>query len=164
MAKPCAFDEARILKNTTEGLSEDEQGYAATALHGLWTSAPYFHNGSVLTLAELLAPQKRRAVYARGTTDYDTTRVGLRDARLAGVDPRLAQASAPRFSPRDLVERMTYDTSREGLSRHGHDRDLVIDGRTHRLNFESDFDGEGETLQARSGSEAEALLEYLKTL
>jgi hypothetical protein len=58
-------------------------GYAAPPLTAIWARAPYLHNGSVPTLAELLDPPNRRARYVlvadpNNPTDYDQNRIGWR--------------------------------------------------------------------------------------
>jgi hypothetical protein len=51
--------------------------YESRVLEGIWAAAPYLHNGSVPTLAELLKPAAERAsAFAIGPT-YDTVNVGL---------------------------------------------------------------------------------------
>ena len=53
-------------------------GYAAMPLDGIWLRAPYLHNGSVPTLADLLSnPADRPAVFFRGYDVYDYGRVGF---------------------------------------------------------------------------------------
>lgn len=53
-------------------------GYVATNLHGLWTTAPYLHNGSVPTLADLLKPAKDRPkTFTRLSYTVDTSKQGL---------------------------------------------------------------------------------------
>jgi hypothetical protein len=52
--------------------------YLCIPLDGLWLRAPYLHNGSVPTLADLLEPPARRpTVFWRGSTEYDPVRVGF---------------------------------------------------------------------------------------
>lgn len=51
-------------------------GYVAPPLNGIWASAPYFHNGSVPTLAGVLDPEQRPERWAR-TGAYDRVAVGL---------------------------------------------------------------------------------------
>jgi mono/diheme cytochrome c family protein len=67
-------------------------GYVNMPLDGLWARAPYLHNGSVATLAELLeAPGKgRRRPEARyrGDDEYDPRRVGFRSDRDRSADGR----------------------------------------------------------------------------
>jgi hypothetical protein len=53
-------------------------GYVAKPLVGLWLLGPYLHNGSVPTLADLLAPAEQRpAVFYRGYDVVDLDRVGF---------------------------------------------------------------------------------------
>ncbi|HET8707615.1 MAG TPA: hypothetical protein VFM46_15015, partial [Pseudomonadales bacterium] len=42
-----------------------ETGYLAQPLYGVWASAPYFHNGSVPNLWEVLKPQDRKPIWRR---------------------------------------------------------------------------------------------------
>jgi cytochrome c peroxidase len=80
--------------------------YKARPLDGIWASAPYLHNGSVPTLADLLLPpEKRPHVFCLGDLRYDRTRVGF-----AG------QGSA------DCARRggFRFDTRRKGNANTGH--------------------------------------------
>lgn len=53
-------------------------GYANMPLDGIWMRAPYLHNGSVPTLADLLkAPEERPKTFKRGCTELDPERVGF---------------------------------------------------------------------------------------
>jgi hypothetical protein len=53
-------------------------GYKARPLSGIWASAPYLHNGSVPSLADLLTtPASRAARFVPGTREFDPVRVGL---------------------------------------------------------------------------------------
>lgn len=53
-------------------------GYANVPLDGVWARAPYLHNGSVPSLADLLnPPAERPRVFARGYDVYDEHRVGF---------------------------------------------------------------------------------------
>ena len=52
-------------------------GYVARPLAGAWATAPYLHNGSVPTLADLLEPAHRRPiVFPVGHREYDPVRGG----------------------------------------------------------------------------------------
>lgn len=51
--------------------------YEARVLYGVWAAAPYLHNGSVPTLAELLKPEKERVGAFRIGPAYDIENVGL---------------------------------------------------------------------------------------
>jgi hypothetical protein len=51
--------------------------YEARVLQGIWAAAPYLHNGSVPSLAELLKPAAERVGAFRVGPAYDTVNVGL---------------------------------------------------------------------------------------
>ena len=48
-----------------------EKGYVAPPLDGIWATAPFFHNGSVPTIAAVLDSSKRPTYWVR--TSYDST-------------------------------------------------------------------------------------------
>ena len=76
--------------------------YAARPLWGVWATAPYLHNGSVPTLADLLLPAKDRPkTFPLGHRDYDPIKVGY---------------TTPSGDPRFL-----FDTSKVGNSNSGHE-------------------------------------------
>ena len=53
-------------------------GYANVPLDGLWLRAPYLHNGSVPTLADLLKrPLDRPAAFLRGSDVIDPINGGM---------------------------------------------------------------------------------------
>ena len=89
-------------------------GYWAPTLAGVWARAPYLHNGSVRTLAELLGePAQRAATFRRGTARYDTARLGYLDEGPYVLDTRTpgnssgghtAGADLPGEAKRDLLE------------------------------------------------------------
>lgn len=57
---------------------DDGRPYAARPLHGVWAAAPYLHNGSVPTLADLLTPpEDRPKSFPIGQRDYDPVKVGF---------------------------------------------------------------------------------------
>lgn len=51
--------------------------YEARVLEGIWAAAPYLHNGSVPTLAELLKPANERVSSFKIGPAYDTVNIGL---------------------------------------------------------------------------------------
>lgn len=54
------------------------EGYANMPLDGIWMRAPYLHNGSVPTMADLLTlPEARPVTFFTGCPDFDTTRMGF---------------------------------------------------------------------------------------
>lgn len=54
-----------------------ERTYAARVLEGVWAAAPYLHNGSVPTLADLLQPAARRPAIFKIGPSYDIEKVGI---------------------------------------------------------------------------------------
>ncbi len=64
-------------------------GYANVPLDGLWLRAPYLHNGSVPTLADLLkTPDQRQVAFVRGSDHLDSVNGGF---QAPGCDPRLPE-------------------------------------------------------------------------
>lgn len=79
-------------------------GYVAVPLDGLWLRAPYLHNGSVPSLADLLEiPDNRPKLFWRGYDVYDQEKVGF----------ITSEAEAGRLGSR-------YDTGAPGNSNAGH--------------------------------------------
>lgn len=73
----------------------------ASPLAGIWASGPYFHNGSVATVYEVLSPvEERRAVFWTGGRELDRKRLG--------------------FVSEDAPGRFRFDTSLPGNGRTGH--------------------------------------------
>ena len=59
-------------------LDQNPDYYKARPLAGIWSSAPYLHNGSVPTLAELLKPPADRATkFYVGSREFDAQNVGV---------------------------------------------------------------------------------------
>jgi hypothetical protein len=81
-----------------------EAGYVSVILDGVWLRAPYLHNGSVPTLADLLEPpDKRPKLFWRGYDVYDQEKIGF----------ITMGAEAERSGSR-------YDTAEAGNSNAGH--------------------------------------------
>jgi endo-cleaving rubber dioxygenase len=51
-------------------------GYLAPPLHGVWASAPYFHNGSVPNVWEVLKPADRKPLWRRMSTPARPDQLG----------------------------------------------------------------------------------------
>ncbi|BFM13486.1 di-heme-cytochrome C peroxidase [Simiduia litorea] len=52
--------------------------YKARPLSGIWASAPYLHNGSVMSLADMLnPPEQRTREFSVGKVEFDPINVGL---------------------------------------------------------------------------------------
>jgi cytochrome c2 len=68
--------------------------YKARPLSGVWASAPYLHNGSVPSLAELLKPPGERVTkFYVGSREFDSAAVGLDTA--AGEHRSLLDTTLP---------------------------------------------------------------------
>jgi len=110
--------------------------YAVPPLTGLWTSAPYFHNGSVPTLRALMYPQERPVKFQVGGHAIDLDAVGVAGAVGANGEWRYPANVKPWSIPAEV------DTTAYGLGNDGHEAEFAM------LNDE----------------EKRALLEYLKAL
>jgi hypothetical protein len=76
------------------GIAQHPDYYKARPLSGIWASAPYLHNGSVPTLAELLKPPAQRvAKFYVGAREFDPAAVGYDSA--AGANRSLLDTSLP---------------------------------------------------------------------
>ncbi|HZU36782.1 MAG TPA: hypothetical protein VFA18_12765 [Gemmataceae bacterium] len=111
-------------------------GYQAPPLDGIWATAPYFHNGSVPTVYEVLNSKARPRIYTRSygceKEDYDPVKLGLKITVLdAPPDPKLSR----------WEQRRIYDTTQPGRHNTGH-------------TFGDHF----------TDTERMAVIEYLKTL
>jgi mono/diheme cytochrome c family protein len=111
-------------------------GYQAPPLDGVWATAPYFHNGSVPTLHDVLNSKARPRLFTRSfrtdVADYDKEKAGWKVTKL----------SAPPSEKLPAIERRKVnDTAKPGRSNAGH-------------TF-------GDAL---SDEERAAVVEYLKTL
>ncbi len=72
---------ARAMAFSAQAESETLMRYKARPLNGVWSTAPYLHNGSVLNMAELLTPPAdRKKTFRVGTTDFDPTTLGYQNA------------------------------------------------------------------------------------
>ncbi|MGJ0451717.1 MAG: c-type cytochrome [Methylocystis sp.] len=137
---PCAKFEGVSLENRADVSMADPKahdGYNALPLGGVWAQAPYLHNGSVPTLYHLLVPRERPAIFIKSRLDYDKKLVGF-------------SWEVPQTLMRD--EGYRFDTTAfPALSNKGHDKDVIEDGKTLKLNWSDDIPG------------AMAIVEYLKT-
>ena len=86
------------------------RGYVNSPMDGIFLRAPYLHNASVLTLAELINLKKRRDVFYCGRNRYDPIDVGF-------ISP-----DAP-----DREAYFKFDTSITGNSNKGHDYPWAYD-------------------------------------
>ena len=80
------------------------RGYLNMPIHSAFAHAPYLHNGSVMTLAELINLKPRKEHFYRGEHVYDPLDAGL-----------IAPAT------RDTRHYFAFDGSQPGNSVHGHE-------------------------------------------
>jgi hypothetical protein len=79
-------------------------GYLNSPLQAAFLRAPFLHNGSVLTMSELINLDRRRSSFYRGANLYDVSKVGL---------------ASPENAEEDCEWK--FDTSYRGNSNLGHD-------------------------------------------
>ncbi len=81
-------------------------GYVAPPLDGVWATAPYFHNGSVPTLWDVLDSDNRPKYWMRShdPEDFDYEKLGWQYTR-----------------PDSKLGKQTYDTTIPGYGNGGHD-------------------------------------------
>lgn len=105
------------------------EGYIAPPLDGIWATAPYFHNGSVPTIAAVLDPAQRPQFWTRtfDSTDYDKAALGWKFTVTTGQD------AEPSSSKRKRI----YDTTKPGYGNAGHRfaEELTPDERTALLEY-----------------------------
>jgi hypothetical protein len=113
------------------------RGYINKRMHSMFSRAPFLHNGSVLTLAELINLEERRPLFYRGANAYDTQRLGLN------------APTGKEHVAKDHRQYFAFDTAVLGNSNQGHDYP---------------WKWEEVRQDPQKQNELRALLEYLKTL
>ena len=123
--KQAAIEANQVVKDMgieRKGLVEAPlTGYVAQFLDGIWLRAPYLHNGSVPSLADLLLlPAQRPQTFWRGYDVYDKSRVGF-----------IVQGPAAETAG------TSFDTRLRGNSKQGHDfgTTLPIQDKTSLLEY-----------------------------
>lgn len=99
----------------------EPDGYVAPPLDGIWATAPYFHNGSVPTLAGVLAPSKRPAIWKRTSDKLNGVEMGITVKSLSQFPKGLSKAE----------RRLIFDTSKYGKSNLGHRFAEELTGEQH---------------------------------
>jgi cytochrome c553 len=77
---PGAFQAPTAAAQPAAAGAPGEEGpfrYESRVMEGIWATAPYLHNGSVPSLAELLKPTAERAASFKIGPNYDVANVGL---------------------------------------------------------------------------------------
>jgi cytochrome c5 len=86
-------------------------GYLAVPLNGVWATAPYFHNGSVPTLYDVIFTETRPKIWMETNHSVDFEKVGLSYAPLKMMPKNLRY----KFQLRRI-----YNTEQRGFSNSGH--------------------------------------------
>ncbi|MFW7377385.1 MAG: hypothetical protein ACOH5I_01095 [Oligoflexus sp.] len=115
--------------------SNGKRGYLAPSLEGVWAIAPYFHNGSVPSLAAVLNSKIRPKVWRKIGVGKD------QDYDVKAMRVRYEALTFQRYRAAKRFQAYIYDTSLPGYGNQGH-------------TFGDEF----------SPEERRAVLEYLKTL
>jgi hypothetical protein len=122
-----ASDEFFAFEDRRTGVyPQEDDAYIAPPLVGVWASAPYFHNGSVPTLEQVLsAPGERAALWERNPDPYayDHQQVGLAHGRVGAEEHIRLEGDVDHESPSSsetLRYRRIYDTRAFGRSNAGH--------------------------------------------
>lgn len=117
------------------------QGYKARPLNGLWSTAPFLHNGSVPTLRHLLGnPDNRPTTFLLGDPAFDPVDVGIEV-----VQP-------------DVSETGNYTSTGYFILR------TEIPGNSNRGHEFRDEQGAGRIGPALEDHEVSALIEFLKSM
>lgn len=72
-----------------------ELGYLAPPLYGVWATAPYFHNGSVPNVWEVLKPADRKPIWRRKSKPQPSWKLGQLKNVIMGFDTDIARAYDP---------------------------------------------------------------------
>ena len=105
------YHESWYAHYATDDTVLEPDGYVAPPLHGIWASAPYFHNGSVPTLWHVMHADERPTVWKRSVDGYDSERVGLEIVAFEDIPAEVTRADE---------KRRLFDTRRRGKNAAGH--------------------------------------------
>jgi len=99
------YNKSWFAKSSPHSWFEPEKGYVAPPLDGIWATAPYFHNGSVPTVYQVLNSKARPKKWKRpkNSQDYDWNKLGWKHK-----EKKL------------ILDKWVYDTSLPGYGNQGH--------------------------------------------
>jgi len=100
-------------------------GYIPPPLVGAWTTAPYFHNGSVPTIEAVLNSKLRPEIWARDKSPYayDLESVGMEYTTISSShydDMASTAAAVPEDSQAQIDMTFIYNTNQYGRGKMGH--------------------------------------------
>jgi mono/diheme cytochrome c family protein len=172
------------------GFEEKTVGYVTPPLHGVWASAPYFHNGSVPSVWDVLKPAHRPAMWRRQMTPngittgpdrgfehdlasaYDFQNLGWKYDELACDDGGrgIPYYSCEPATPMPAEIRWVRDAAIGGTlwPIYGQippiNQQTVEDRKIYNTNLYSKKNTGHEWTKVLTDAERRALIEYLKTL
>jgi hypothetical protein len=107
---PPKYLDGRLLETGQEVSDEALLAYKARPLNGVWSSAPYLHNGSVANMYELLLPaSERMSQFYIGSMEFDPVNIG--------------------FSTEFNENAFLFDTTLPGNANTGHEYGAGYDGK-----------------------------------
>jgi hypothetical protein len=111
-------------------------GYKARPLDGVWATPPFFHNGSVPNLDQVLSPASKRDVkFYLGTTRFDPVKVGYKTEQFYGaflMDTTLPGNRNTGHEFRNLTLKEFEDALDDGAHLFDPDDPATIDARWNR--------------------------------
>jgi hypothetical protein len=124
------------------------KGYLPPPLDGVWATAPYFHNGSVPSIAAVLNSEERPEIWAREPSPraYDLERLGLEYTKLSRdeYEARIEASSTAAYKTKEsLAQMFIYDTEGFGRAKKGHTfgDSLTTDERAAIMEFLKSLSG-----------------------
>lgn len=127
------------------------QGYKARPLNGIWSTAPYLHNGSVANIYDLLSAE-RPVFVLLGAQQFDATKLGIEQPALVRRFAAQYAETEPALTPDYEEGYFILDSRQPGNSHAGHWFDDKSSGK------------QGIVGPRLAENQKLALLEYLKTL
>ncbi|HSW12878.1 MAG TPA: hypothetical protein VLI06_08570 [Solimonas sp.] len=160
-------------------------GYLAPPLYGVWATAPYFHNGAVPNLWEVLQPADRQPIWRRLSvpaieggisgfdysldTGYDHDRVGWNYEGLACGTGSLPFIECNPSGGANLQDLLGLVWANGGLAWNLLNLPILTsqqieDRKVYNTHYYSQGNGGHEFTSVLTDAERRALMEYLKTL
>lgn len=127
------------------------QGYKARPLNGIWSTAPYLHNGSVASIYDLLSVDRPEFVLL-GNQQFDAVKLGIAQPESVAHFTGQYAGTEPALTPDYADGYFMLDSRQPGNSHGGHWFDDKSSGK------------QGIVGPRLAENQKLALLEYLKTL
>jgi hypothetical protein len=172
-------------QNDSAVRGDRELGYLAPPLYGVWATAPYFHNGSVPNLWEVLKPEEREPIWRRLSmqgdiggvrgfdyslqTGYDALRVGWNYEALSCGTGSFPFIDCNPSGGSTLQDLLGLVWANGGLAWNLLNLPILTsrqieDRKVYNTNYYSQDNGGHEFTSVLTDQERRAVIEYLKTL